>query len=46
MFNGKKTFLVKNMEWVIIAMHNLIVSGQWTIPEKFQTGGQVEDTLF
>ena len=45
MFTGKKTFLVKNVEWGI-AIHNFILSGQWTIPEKFQAGGRVEDTIF
>ena len=45
MFTGKKTFLVKNVEWGI-AIHNLIISGQWAISEKFQTGGWVEDTVF
>ena len=45
MFTGKKTFLVKNMEWGI-AIYNLITSGQWAIPEKFQTEGRVEDTIF
>ena len=45
MFTGKKTFLVKNVEWGI-AIHNLIISGQWAISEKFQTGGRVEDTVF
>ena len=45
MFSGKKTFLAKNMEWGI-AMYNLIILGQWAIPEKFQTGSQVEDTIF
>ena len=45
MFTGKKIFLVKNVEWGI-AIHNFIISGQWTIPEKFQTVGRVEDTVF
>ena len=45
MFTGKKTFSAKNMEWGI-AVCNLIISGQWAIPEKSQTGGQVEDTIF
>ena len=28
------------MEWGI-AIRNLIISGQWAIPEKFQTGGRL-----
>ena len=38
MFTGKKTFLAKNMEW-FITISNLIISGQWAIPEKIPNRG-------